>query len=129
LRPRRIPPAASERPSDHVEADNLQVQEHHACCIGVVGVHDESSTFQMFDARARVTQPPYDRHSAVTTFRRDERLAAEIVIEVHFIPRLPQLLEALVGRLYPHGVRKLGAECRGPDGVVIQEEDPTWQSS
>jgi len=63
-----------------------------------------------------------DRHPAVSPLVIDQHFPAQVMIEMNFVPRLLQHVEALLDGLHANRTR-VGQERRGAIGGVIHKQD------
>jgi hypothetical protein len=112
----------AERADLHVIAQQLQLQDHQAGSIEVMGVDEEPCGLQV---ESRLGAKPADNgHPAIVPLVIDKHLSPEVVVEVDLIPGFGEAGEAFFRRPRPDGVGILGQEDFAADGVIVQEQDP-----
>lgn len=115
----------AERAGMDLEAHRLQVQDHHAGRIRVVGMDERPGGLEV--RTGLQAKPADDRHPTVVALVVDMPLASQIVVEMDLIPGFFQEGNAPLGRVHPYRYGVLGQEGRGPFSVrlgdaVLQEE-------
>jgi hypothetical protein len=68
-------------------------------------------------------EPADDRHAAIFTADVDEGLAAEVMVEVDFVPGLTQLGDTVFDRLDPDGSGALLEEGSGTVRIVVEKKN------
>jgi hypothetical protein len=78
-----------------------------------------------------VAQPADDRHAAIVAVVVDAMLAAQVMVEVHVIPRFAraQRPDALHGRLDSDRLGVIPLELNAPRRIVVQEQNAAARRS
>ena len=68
-------------------------------------------------------EPADDLHTAVTLVDVDKRLAAQVMIEVNFVPWVGKLAQTVGDSLDPDCLRVVRQERLGPGRVIVEKKD------
>ena len=109
----------------HFVAVDHELHPHHGRAVGVVAVDDEPRLLQVGTGGKR--KPTDDLHPAILAIMRDVLLAAEVVIEVDFVPWFLKLGEAVGDRLDPDRLRILRQKNLGAMRIVVQKKDSQFR--
>ena len=102
------------------EAAGSHLQNHQEPGDQVVGVNEEAGLAQVL-ARL-LAHPPNHFHPTVDVVNTDALSAAQVVIQVDFIPGFAQSFDAIGNGFDPDCLRVLGKEDLGAERIIIEEE-------